>query len=707
MICKILIYLTILNALLIGNVNAFAESTPQEIIVTNFFLFKPNSLTNEVTVRKFYPSNFFVRVSLIKFPHWLKYDLGNGSNVYKKFIFTIKPEFRHSCDLKGNIVITKKVEKDANGNPGFFDDTQVSENMPVDCTLLYRCSWDPANDSQYGIYETNKYAYISYSIPNMAETNNYILFKKNTDDAEDDKDYYIITPKDTSYQIWTRNKGEGNQSLTLKLIQNQTVKKTVNIPKSNKFIKTLSCDNLSTGSYAYALVEHEGGELNNDISYCLSHFTAMPLTESLFWNNTPNAQILTDLKRSIVYSFKALDDEMAVEFLFDDSSQPTSLDIEFYDDQFNVITNSFIPFEGTTGDCSFPKTNSSKYFKRYLFDKLITSNNYYISVSLMPNYNNTVNIRVKTSRIRPVFLVHGIDASPRYDGDQSFFGGLINQNQYYNIRPYRVYDFPWTSFNSKGILAYVGKGEGTLGKFIMDKKTNDDLKATIIAHSMGCLLTYYQCNDRAIEFFDFIDNIVLTAPPFFGSATANTANIPVINWFTPFLKRTSKKNFELLSRTTEHVWERYENPFIFDKAKITVIIGTRQYIEINEAFSTIFDSLKKIESKGDLINKHKFFDAFADIPIDAIESLAEFLAHIFEWGQSEIGLEFFSTSELFYKNISDSAVGIYSANIKAQRPYEHVKNVEINDIHSNLQKYIEKNKDFVNAVNEKINNKGD
>ncbi len=39
--------------------------------------------------------------------------------------------------------------------------------------------------------------------------------------------------------------------------------------------------------------------------------------------------------------------------------------------------------------------------------------------------------------------------------------------------------------------------------------------------------------------------------------------------------------------------------------------------------------------------------------------------------------------------------------------YMQVKKVLIFDIHSNLQKYQTGNENFVNAVNERINNKGD
>ena len=708
MICRILIHLTLFIALLIGSVNTFAESDTQEIVFTNFFLFKPDSLTNEVVVRTFYPSNFFVNVSLISYPNWLKKDFENCTNVHYKYTFTVKPEFRHSGDKKGSIKITKRIKKDGNGNPGFFDETKVSESMPIDCTLLYICGWDPANDSQYGIDETNKYAYLSYGIPNITGTNSYILFKKKSDDDDDDKDYYILTPKDTSYQIWTKNKGERNQSLTLKLIQDHTVKKSINIPKSHKFINLLSCDNLSTGSYTYALVEHEGGALSNDVSYCLANFNATPLEENIIWSNLSPPTFLSSSKTSDIFSFMACDDEIAVDFSFQRPKDDVNLEIDFYDGDFQPLEDNCITFlDGEKGERSFPKTDDKNYFIRYNLSNLEISNNYFISVSLNPPYENILSTSIKMSRIRPVFLVHGIDACPRYDGDKSFFGDLINATQYYNVRPYRVYDFPWTSFNKEGILAYVGKSEETLGKFIMDRRTNNDLKATIVAHSMGCLLTYYQCNDRAIKFRDIVDNIVLTAPPFFGSSAANTANHIVWNWLTPYLKRTSAKNFELLSRTTEHVWERYNNPFDFEKSKITVIIGTRKYIEFEEAGSAIVDSLQKIESKGDLINIKKMFDALADVALDSIEAIAELLTHALMLGQSTISLDYFSTSELFYKNVSDSAVGIYSANIKAQHPYAQVKNVEIFDIHSNLQKYQAGNEAFVNAVNERINNKGD
>ena len=488
----------------------------------------------------------------------------------------------------------------------------------------------------------------------------------------------------------------------------ENLKKSINIPKSNKFINLLSCDNLSTGSYTYALVEHEGGALSNDVSYCLANFNATPLEENIIWSNLSPPTFLSSSKTSDIFSFMACDDEIAVDFSFQRPKDDVNLEIDFYDGDFQPLEDNCITFlDGEKGEHSFPKTDDKNYFIRYNLSNLEISNNYFISVSLNPPYENILSTSIKMSRIRPVFLVHGIDACPRYDGDKSFFGDLINATQYYNVRPYRVYDFPWTSFNKEGILAYVGKSEETLGKFIMDRRTNNDLKATIVAHSMGCLLTYYQCNDRAIKFRDIVDNIVLTAPPFFGSSAASTANHIVWNWLTPYLKRTSAKNFELLSRTTEHVWERYNNPFDFEKSKITVIIGTRKYIEFEEAGSAIVDSLQKIESKGDLINIKKMFDALADVALDTIEAIAELLTHALMWGQSTINLDYFSTSELFYKNVSDSAVGIYSANIKAQYPYAQVKNVEIFDIHSNLQKYQAGNEAFVNAVNERINNKGD
>lgn len=692
------------------------ESISPEIVKTNYFVFTPDCLTNCFSIRTFYPSNIYVNVSLQNLPHWLNSQREDSTNAEKtvKYTFFLKSFFYNTRDLIGNIRIRQEVVKDESGDPGFFDDEKVSEAMPIDCTLLFICFWDPAKDSIYDINETNKYSYISSETFITAPTNNFILFKEIENIKDSDKDYYLLIPRQSSYQIWTKNKKEGNRNLTLKVIQNNEIKATANIPKSYDFVKALTCENLSTNNNTYALIEYEGGSLSNNVSYNLTHFVATPIEESLFWGNMPRPQTLSAFQKSIMYSFKPLDDEVAIEFLFDNDTFFTNVSIDILNNQLHSITNNSIVFEGKVGENSFPSVVNNRYFKRYYFNNLDISNTYFATISLNQQSNLFVDVRAKISRIRPVFLVHGIDACPRYDGDASFFGNLIDATQYYNIRPYRVYDFPWTSYNyedlffkSNGILGYVGKRNGTLGKFITDRRTDNDLKATVVAHSMGCLLTYYQCNNSEIPFRQIVDNIVLTAPPFFGSSSANTANLPVLNWFTPFLKRTSRTNFRLLSRTTEHVWYRYKNPFNFDKSKITVIIGTRKYIEINETFSSTLDSLLKIESPGDIFDIRKIFDAFVDVPLDGAEALLELLAHLYNCGQEKIQLDTFTTSELFYRNRSDSAVGTYSANIQAQSSYRNVKKIIIDDIHSNLQKFQKSNPDFVNAVIERINNKGD
>ena len=714
----IIIFNLSLIFLLLGSLKGTAdnESITQDIVKTNYFQFTPDCLTNDFAIRTFYPSNFYVNITLQNLPAWLNSRREDSTNAEKtvKFTFSLKTGLHPSHDLIGNIRIRQEVDKDEFGNPGFFDEEKVSEGMPIDCTLLFICFWDPAKDSIYDVSETNKYAYISSETLNTAQTNNFILFKEIEDIKDNDKDYYLLIPRQSSYQIWTKNKKEGNRSLTLKVIQNNEIKATANIPKSDDFVKALICENLSTNNNTYALIEYEGGSLSNNVSYNLTHFVATPIEESLFWGSMPRPQTLSASQNSIMYSFKPLDDEMAIEFSFDNDTCYTNVSIDILNKQLNSITNNSTILEGKVGEKSFPSIVNDRYFKRYYLNNLDISNTYFAAISLNQQSNVLIEARVKISRIRPVFLVHGIDACPRYDGDSSFFGNLIDATQYYNIRPYRVYDFPWTSydyedlfFKSKGILGYVGKRDGTLGKFIIDRRTHNDLKATIVAHSMGCLLTYYQCNNSEIPFRQIVDNIVLTAPPFFGSSAANSANFPIVNWLTPFFKRTSRTNFQLLSRTTEHVWYRYKNPFVFDKSMMTVIIGTRKYIEINEAFSSTVDSLYKIKSPGDLFDSHKFFDAFVDVGLDGVEAFLELMSHLANIVKEPLELETFTTSELFYKNRSDSAVGTYSANIQAQDSYHQIKSVFIDDIHSNLQKFQESNPDFVNAVIERINNKGD
>ena len=330
------------------------------------------------------------------------------------------------------------------------------------------------------------------------------------------------------------------------------------------------------------------------------------------------------------------------------------------------------------------------------------SNTYYCVVSSQ-NQQLIVgsSIKIRLSRFKPVILVHGIDAGPKFEDDNStFFGTLKDSNQYFNFRPYRCHDFIWDSNEKRGILReYIGYGNGHLGHFFKENVKSKDLKATVVAHSMGCLVTYYQCREDLNEFKKYVNNIMLAAPPFFGSFAANEAlSWPVLNK----IKRTSTPNFELLSRGSQSVWERHDHPFSFKPAKITVAMGTNKYIRGRDAFEATVDSLDKISFLELFYMPEKSYDALIDVLCDGIEGLGELGA-----GHFRRKYDIATKSELYSKNISDSAVGTYSANLKGHGIYKDVNTYYDNKLHSETQLFNDKNLKFVNAVREKINDIGD
>ena len=161
----------------------------------------------------------------------------------------------------------------------------------------------------------------------------------------------------------------------------------------------------------------------------------------------------------------------------------------------------------------------------------------------------------------------------------------------------------------------------------------------------------------------------------------------------------------MLSRGSQSVWERHNNPLSFNDDKITVAIGTNKYIKGEDAWNATFDSLDKI-SPWDIFKLHKLKtrDAQIDVLYDFLEGIAELGAGAI---RSNPKLDMAKKSELYYNNISDSAVGTYSANLKGQNSYNNVTTYYVNKLHSETQRFEENNSEFVNAVRGKINDIGD
>ncbi len=679
------------------------QHEPEVEHVQSFWRISPGITNITVITRIFYPVNFEVEVIITDKPSWLQVDIENITNTYLVHRFSIDTNTISKIDLEATFNLNRLAKRGEDGKVGDFTEGENSVTMPKDRYETITCQWDPGADANYSVSDTNKYASISASLPEQNSGEYYTLFGSNTNMVAD-IDYYLLRPASSGYDIWIRTRAS-TTSIKLSVVQNNEVKATVNAINASSFYKALTCTNLSSNADAFAVIESQSTNFVANIDYKIAYYDRQDIIEQEKWDDS-SADASLESRNFQVYTFLALSDKMAVEFYANENEANNwdNIKSDILNDSFHSITQYCAEsISGKTGEKSFPKSDKENKFERYVFDDLQISNTYYCVVkSENQQLIEEDKIKLRISRFKPVFLVHGIDAGPKFEGDDStFFGSLKDSNQYFNFRPYACYDFMWDSDKEEGILKeYIGYGAGKLGNFFKENIKSNDLKATVVAHSMGCLVTYYQCQYDLSEFKKYVNNIMLAAPPFFGSFAANEAlSWPVLNK----IKRTSTPNFELLSRGSQSVWERHDHPFSFNPAKVTVAIGTNKYIKGEDAWNATFDSLDKI-SPWDIFKLHKLKtrDAQIDVLYDFLEGIGELGA-----GYFRRKFDVATKSELYYKNISDSAVGTYSANLKGQGIYNGVNTYYDNKLHSETQLFDDKNIKFVNAVREKINDIGD
>ena len=680
------------------------QHDPEVEYVQSFWRFSPDKTNITVVVRMFYPTDFEVEVNMVSKPSWLQVGVKHIGYT-NEYCFSIDVNNISKIDQESTFNLNQLAKRGEDGKVGEFTEGANSVTMPKDRYETITCQWDPGADANYSVSDTNKYASISASLPEQNSGEYYTLFGSNTNMVAD-IDYYLLRPASSGYDIWIRTRASAT-SIKLSIVQDSEVKATVNVINSSFFYKALTCTNLSANADAFVVIESQSTNFMANIDYKIAYYDRQAIFEQENWDDS-SADASLATRNFQVYTFLALSDKMAVEFYANknEAKDWDKIKRDILNDSFHSITQYCAgSISGETGKKSFPENDQKGKFERYVFDDLQISNTYYCVVSSKNQQlieDGTIKLRI--SRFKPVFLVHGIDAGPKFSDDNStFFGSLKDSNQYYNFRPYACYDFIWDSAKEKGILKeYVGYGAGNLGHYFKENIKSTDLKATVVAHSMGCVLTYYQCQNNPSEFKKYVNNIMFAAPPFFGSYAASEALKMHILYK---LKRTSKPNFELLSRGSQSVWERHNNPLSFNDDKITVAIGTNKYIKGEDAWEATVDSLDKI-SPWDIFMLHqlKTQDALTDVFYDLLEGIGELSFGAFSRSPK---LDFAKKSELYYKNISDSAVGTYSANLKGQNTYSKVTTYYVNKLHSETQRFEENNSEFVNAVRVKINDIGD
>ena len=666
--------------------------------------FSPDRLTNIVNETIFYPEDYHINVNFDPIPSWLNrsyYTTSNGTILVN--IFYVNPRFIDSFDLQGEMTKTCLAERNDQGEPGSYD-VPGESGPPADLYEFITCEWDPASNADYPASDTNKYVYLKNKIPPNHSNVEYTLFQSIWSNNVPDVDCYLLHPRSRNYNVYFYNRSPIRNSIKLSIVQNGVAKKSKFVDSSGSFVLALSCTNLNENLESYVKVEHPEGVIITNKQYSLYADSYYEIKEGKEWENSKVSAFFSNGCQQVIYKFKPLNQKIVFEVSSDteDQSLQNSLSVSFYDNNYqqHIINNNDIfkaPIHGhlalSAFDCGF--------FERYTLNNLQISNTYYCVVKSNINLDNiSMHIYARISRIKPVFLIHGIDSSPKFPNDPgTAFDYLKDSNPYYDIGPFKAYDFVWDSAEKGGILKdYVGFEGQKLGKFISDNRKIYDLKGTIVAHSMGCLLTYYQCKENNVHFRQNIDNIVLAAPPFFGSALANTSDL--LDPISPIIKKTSDKNLEILQRGTSYNWERRKHPFAFNSKNISVLIGTDKHATIYDVATSTVDSLGKLTNWKAIADVQVVFDAGTDVLFDFIESAMEFTVDTVS--RTSFMINPVKTSEVYYLNRSDGVVGTYSAYFNKDVDAE-----EISKTHSKVQKFNSDNDIFVNKVKNRINNIGE
>lgn len=653
----------------------------QADIITKCNRFSNYNDTYVFEIQTLYPPSYEVNVTVPDI-YWLDKEETTETRSYgalfKIYTLKVKEGYLNNVDLLDVITIRELAQRGPDGQLGEFDPTQntLEGSPPVDRTTELICQLDVAPDDSAN---KNDAPILEDDISDVG-LKRYILFGSNDCGITRDIDYLRFTPCNSSCKIYmsvTRN-----ANLTISLEQNnEIVFSSAKDFSADTLYKVIDVNNLQSSTETYIKIEFSQ---NNDVyntPYRIVLLDCYEISETEDWNSSgcslSIAQNNQGCSKPAFCVFENIDSVICFE-----TEADCAFAIYFYNGKFDKMANDITK-----------ELNYQDEHTRYKLNNLQCYGHSIAKISFNSPCISSCN--VKLSRIKPIILVHGIDASPREDGDFTSFGELGKDHQYFEIRPYKSHDFSWDSLLSI-TDRYVGNGksEKTLGRFIKTRTPASGLKAIVVAHSAGCLMTYYECQKHNESFKEHVDGIVFAAPPLFGSYMADTSLLT--KQYSIPIKRTSNKNLDLLSRGTEKNWKRGTTDFNF--SKISVAVGKRQYITWNEVAISIFDSFKKLKrikmpfNYFNIKNYIIFADIWWDFMADTYEGLLE----------RTIGRYCaLHNSELYFRNISDSAVGTYSAYINNNN---HFRGVELRSsyrIHSEVQLFKTDNDPIFEAVKER------
>lgn len=643
--------------------------------------------TYEFEIQTLYPPSYEVNVTVSDI-YWLDKEetteTGSYGALFKKYTLKVKEGYLNNVDLWDIITIREVAKRGPDGQTGVFDPTKntLEGAPPEDRTTELICQFDVSPDDD--AHKMNA-PILENDISNVG-LKRYILFGSEDCGIDRDIDYLRFTPENSSCKIFM-SVGKNANLITSLEQNNEIIYSSTQACLSDTLYKIIDVNNLQSDVEAYIKIEFAQNADTYNTPYKIVLLDCCEISETEDWDSLGHSVSISQNNQGYFASafcvFENIDSVMCFE-----AEADCGFAINFYDGKFDEMVNNITE-----------ELNDRHKHTRYKLNNLQGDGNSIAKIYFNDPYISSCS--VKLSRIKPIILVHGIDASPREDGDLTSFGELGNDTQYFDIRPYKSHDFSWDSLFSI-TDRYVGNGrsENTLGHFIKAKTHTSGLKAIVVAHSAGCLITYYECQKHNESFKEHVDGIVFAAPPLFGSYMADTSLIT--RQFSIPIKRTSNKNLDLLSRGTEKNWERGTIDFNF--SKVSVAAGRRQHITWDEVAISVFDSFKKLKR---IKNPFNYFDIknyiiYADILWDFIADAHEGLL------ERTIGRDFaLHNSELYSRNISDSAVGTYSAYINLNNHFHGVELRSSYRIHSEVQLFKPENDPIYQAVKERtrmINN---
>ncbi len=212
--------------------------------------------------------------------------------------------------------------------------------------------------------------------------------------------------------------------------------------------------------------------------------------------------------------------------------------------------NNIVPLE--LNNCYSGYGEETQIIKRGYKIDFNPGTKYYITVYGDTNdnhyYETDHSYKITIKKARPMILVHGVGSEPR--------GAILSPKAFGEIpeklpfllemQPTYVFEFPWDSLDDL-YTKYCGDMQDQLYGFVYVNSNNWPLKPTIMAHSMGGILTV-----RQIEMSDNLLNeahsFVFFGVPFCGSPKATW---PGSGFFTG----TSRENIEALKRGNFAIWE--------------------------------------------------------------------------------------------------------------------------------------------------------